>query len=245
MLQLSPSNESLYFILFFSYTGSNSYSSFPAAIMAAPLIWINAFPGTGKLTIAKAIKALDESVIVIDNHQLIDPVASAIPRDDLSYQAERKREREGAFQKYVYDRATASQTVVFTGKEQRTARKSIFCFTHRSTDRRADFQSDNELGRSVAKEYLMAAKKARRPFMPVYLGCDVKVNIERAMSRDRMSGTTTKLTDAALLRDMRSRYKLFEFDDQDGSTWIDTTNKEPEGVAKMILGRSRVVSEGK
>lgn len=190
--------------------------------MAAPLIWINAFPGTGKLTIAKAIKALDESVIVIDNHQLIDPVASAIPRDDLSYQAERKREREGAFQKYVYGRATASQTVVFT-----------------------DFQSDNELGRSVAKEYLMAAKKARRPFMPVYLGCDVKVNIERAMSRDRMSGTTTKLTDAALLRDMRSRYKLFEFDDQDGSTWIDNTNKEPEGVAKMILGRSRVVSEGK
>ncbi|KAL7808607.1 hypothetical protein V8C26DRAFT_413136 [Trichoderma gracile] len=190
--------------------------------MAAPLIWINAFPGTGKFTIAKAIKTLDESAIVIDNHQLIDPVASRISRDDPRYQAERKRERERAFQKHVYDPATASQTVVFT-----------------------DFQSDNDLGRSVAREYLMAAKKAKRPFMPVYLGCDVEVNIERATSRGRMSGTTTKLTDTALLRDMRSKCKLFEFDDQDFSTWIDTTNKEAEGVAKMILGRSRVISEEK
>ncbi|ETS03819.1 hypothetical protein M419DRAFT_136420 [Trichoderma reesei RUT C-30] len=190
--------------------------------MAAPLIWINAFPGTGKLTIAKAIKALDESVTVVDNHQLIDPVASRISRDDPRYQAERKRERERAFEKYVYDPATASKTVVFT-----------------------DFQSDNELGRSVAKEYLMAAKKAKRLFMPVYLGCDVDVNLKRAASQDRVSGTSTKLTDIALLRDLRSRCKLFEFDDQDFSTWIDTTNKEPEGVAKMILGRSRVISEGR
>ncbi|TFB05782.1 hypothetical protein CCMA1212_001492 [Trichoderma ghanense] len=190
--------------------------------MAAPLIWINAFPGTGKLTIAKAIKSLDKSVIIIDNHQLIDPVALRVSRDDPRYQAERKREREQAFEKYVYDPATASKTVVFT-----------------------DFQSDNALGRSVANEYLMAAKKAKRPFMPVYLGCDVDVNVKRATSQDRVSGTTTKLTDTALLRDMRSRCKLFEFDDQDFSTWIDTTDKEPEGVAKMILGRSRVISEGK
>ncbi|KAL6859292.1 hypothetical protein J3F83DRAFT_749645 [Trichoderma novae-zelandiae] len=190
--------------------------------MAAPLIWINAFPGTGKLTIAKAIKSLDESVTVIDNHQLIDPVALRVSRDDPRYQVERKRERERAFERHVYNPAMASKTVIFT-----------------------DFQSGNQLGRSVANEYLMAAKKANRPFVPVYLDCDLDVNIERATSHDRMSGTTTKLTDAAILRDLRSRCKLFEFEGQDFSFWIDTTDKEPGGVAKMILWRSRDIYQGK
>ncbi|KAH6603941.1 hypothetical protein Trco_007387 [Trichoderma cornu-damae] len=83
--------------------------------MAAPLIWINAFPGTGKLTIAKAIKSMDESITIIDNHQLIDPVASKLSRDDPRYQIERKRERERAFQKYVQDPAKASEIIIFTG----------------------------------------------------------------------------------------------------------------------------------
>lgn len=83
--------------------------------MPAPLIWINAFPGTGKLTIAKAMAVLDPSIVVIDNHQLIDPVAAKFARDHPDYQAERKLERERAFQRYVMDPALASSTIVFTG----------------------------------------------------------------------------------------------------------------------------------
>lgn len=41
--------------------------------MAAPLVWIGVFPGTGKLTVARAWPVLDGPSIVIDNHQL-DPV---------------------------------------------------------------------------------------------------------------------------------------------------------------------------
>ncbi|KAI3585297.1 hypothetical protein IWW34DRAFT_816276 [Fusarium oxysporum f. sp. albedinis] len=44
----------------------------------APVVWINGFPGTGKKTIADAMKQLDPNILVLDNHKLIDPVAATI-----------------------------------------------------------------------------------------------------------------------------------------------------------------------
>jgi hypothetical protein len=59
--------------------------------MPAPLIYINAFPGTGKLTIARALvyhisstntsSQLTSVPILLGNHALIDPVAARYPRD--------------------------------------------------------------------------------------------------------------------------------------------------------------------
>ncbi|EXA44361.1 hypothetical protein FOQG_08138 [Fusarium oxysporum f. sp. raphani 54005] len=51
----------------------------------APVMWINGFPGTGKNTIADAMKQLDPSILVLDNHKLIDPVAAVISRDHPEY----------------------------------------------------------------------------------------------------------------------------------------------------------------
>lgn len=68
--------------------------------MAAPLIWINGLPGTGKLTVAKEIGALDSLAIVISNHSLIDPVARWLgpnSRNHPRYQEERKDECAKAF----------------------------------------------------------------------------------------------------------------------------------------------------
>lgn len=36
---------------------------------AASIIWINAFPGTGKLTVAKALGTLSSKLVVIDNYK--------------------------------------------------------------------------------------------------------------------------------------------------------------------------------
>lgn len=83
--------------------------------MAAPVVWINAFPGTGKLTVARELVRLDQSSILIDNHQLIDPVAARLSRDHPQYQTERRRERERAFDKYVLEPTLSSKTIVFTG----------------------------------------------------------------------------------------------------------------------------------
>ncbi|KAF4472253.1 hypothetical protein FALBO_852 [Fusarium albosuccineum] len=185
--------------------------------MPAPLIWINAFPGTGKLAVARAVAALCPRIIVIDNHRLIDPVAMRLSRDDPRYQPERKRERQRAFAEYVLDPTRISQTVLFT-----------------------DFQSTSKLGQSVAEEYQAAARQAGRPFLPVYLSCDLNVNIRRALSDSRVNGGTTKLTDPDILRNVRRRSQVFQFEDEPGRACsIDTTAMEPVDVAKQILEHCR------
>ena len=129
-----------------------------------------------------------------------------------------------------------------------------------------DYQTDNALGRAVATEYRDAARQAGRPFLPIYLTCDVEENVRRIASRARKieiknsvklngrngngngnGGTKTggKLTDVDLLRDFRSRCQLFQFDGGDcGSGWtIDTTDISPEEAAERILAVVREVTE--
>ncbi|UKZ46665.1 hypothetical protein TrVGV298_000871 [Trichoderma virens] len=180
--------------------------------MARPVVWINAFPGTGKLTVAREFVRMDESSVLIDNHQLIDPVAARFARDHPQYQTERRRERERAFDKYVLEPALMSKMIVFT-----------------------DCQSDDALGQATSQEYLQAAQKAGRPFIAIYLSCDIEVNIQRATSSERIQGTTTKLTDAVLLRDALSRCKMFQFENSPYEAYhIDTTDLTPTDAALRI-----------
>ncbi|KAL7914673.1 hypothetical protein GGI35DRAFT_154278 [Trichoderma velutinum] len=180
--------------------------------MAGPIVWINAFPGTGKLTVARELVGLDQSSFLIDNHQLIDPVAARFSRDHPQYQIERRRERERAFDKYVLEPTMISKTIIFT-----------------------DCQSDDEQGQATAQEYLQAAQKAKRPFIAIYLFCEIEVNIKRATSSERVQGTTTKLTDAGLLRDALSRYKMFRFENSPYEAYnIDTTELAPWDAALRI-----------
>ncbi|TXC00695.1 hypothetical protein FocTR4_00008194 [Fusarium oxysporum f. sp. cubense] len=161
----------------------------------APVVWINGFPGTGKKTIADAMRQLDPNILVLDNHKLIDPVAAVISRDHPEYN-------------------THDHLVVFTDS--------------------LDFQSDNELGQSVAQEYANAASYAGRPFLPVYLTCGLEANIERVDHTERVASGTTKLLDQCLLRDMRGRCELFKFQGYPG-LMIDSTEKTALENAKKIL----------
>ena len=88
-----------------------------ATTNAAPVVWINGFPGSGKLTVAMAISTLDQTVIVLDNHKLIDPVEARFPRTHPCYQQERQSYRQAVLEKYVCDTATKSRLVVFTGMD--------------------------------------------------------------------------------------------------------------------------------
>lgn len=81
-----------------------------------PVIWINGFPGTGKLTIARELARIYMLSILIDNHKLIDPVAARFSRDHPQYQIERKRRREWAFENFVFEPARLSEAVIFTGR---------------------------------------------------------------------------------------------------------------------------------
>ncbi|KAK4158063.1 hypothetical protein C8A00DRAFT_11133 [Chaetomidium leptoderma] len=178
----------------------------------APVVWINGFPGSGKLTVATAVAALDKTVIVLDNHKLIDPVEARFARIHPSYQHERSLFRQAILDRYVYDVATLSRLVIFT-----------------------DFQSNNALGRVVASEYKDAAFKAGRPFVPVYLTCDEATNLERVASPDRLGSGTNKLTDPQVLGDLRSRCELYQFDGGCLGLTVDSTSLIPSEVAAKIV----------
>lgn len=82
---------------------------------AAPLIWINAFPGTGKYTIASILanKLMEGRCTLVHNHDLIDAVT--LPREHPMYRTLRKEERTRAFEQHVLALETGERAVVFTG----------------------------------------------------------------------------------------------------------------------------------
>lgn len=86
-------------------------------VKAAPLVWINGFPASGKLTVATALATLHGAAIVLDNHKLIDPVEARFPRTHPDYHSERQRYRKAILDEFVLDTATLSRMVIFTGQE--------------------------------------------------------------------------------------------------------------------------------
>ncbi|KAH7031458.1 uncharacterized protein B0I36DRAFT_123022 [Microdochium trichocladiopsis] len=178
--------------------------------MGAPLVWINGFPGVGKLTIATALQAIDEHIILIDNHKMIDPVEAKFSRDHPDYQRERRAQREAVFARHVTADDAKDHTIVFT-----------------------DCQSDNDLGRAVATEYKLAAETAGRDFIPVYLSCDKHENLKRVSSAERVGSKTTKLTSKAILKDILSNNELFRFEGCSSLT-LDITQLSPAEAALQI-----------
>jgi hypothetical protein len=73
-----------------------------------------------------------------------------------------------------------------------------------------------------------------RPFLPVYLSCDAKVNLERAQSEERRNSGTTKLTDVAIMKGIMEQEVIFQFEGHPGLA-IDNTHKSPAEVAREIL----------
>jgi hypothetical protein len=81
-----------------------------------PVVWINGFPGIGKLTVSRKIVELvgQDQILLIDNHQLIDPVK--LPRSHPEYQILRKAERTKVFEKYVLKPEACPKIIIFTGE---------------------------------------------------------------------------------------------------------------------------------
>ena len=200
-----------------------------------PLIWINAFPGTGKFTIAKLLTTLlDEGdPLLIDNHSLIDPVEANFSRDHPNYQQERHRGRDAMFKKFVEDAAFQTRIIIFTGEQTQPPVNFRLPISNLTSRLMVDFQSNNDLGRDVAKEYEVAALLAGRPFLPIYLECDIKENTRRITSPQRGISGTTKLLSPEILAEIRSRCQLFRFDGVKGIT-SDITNMAPEEAAETL-----------
>ena len=212
-----------------------------ATAKAAALIWINGFPGTGKLTVARAITQLHKDTILLDNHKLIDPVEIHTPRSHPDYQKQRRMQRQSAFEQYVFNPASLSKVVIFTGQFiDILDAKSCEGYDAVLLTLCSDFQSDNDLGRSVAAEFKEAAERGDRPFIPIYLTCDLAVNLKRVRGSERVDSGTGKIVDQDLIHSLRDTCELARLEHAPGLT-LDSTDTSPSDIAACIVAFNGMV----
>lgn len=174
-----------------------------------PIIHINGFPGTGKLTVAQYLVAhvTQVDLKLIHNHLLINPADAVLHRTQPGYQALRHAIR-GAIFTALIEPATYDTTYLFT-----------------------DFQTGNKQGASVCEEYVQAALERGCPLIPIVLTCDEDENIKRMTASEREKHA--KLMDVELLRRFRREAPIFKSNDRNFLE-LDVTRLEPEEVARII-----------
>ncbi|RDW63725.1 hypothetical protein BP6252_11270 [Coleophoma cylindrospora] len=177
-----------------------------------PIIYINGFPGVGKYTVGRHLATLLAPLNgkLVHNHLLINPADAVLTRSQPGYQALRRAVRSAIFSALVLEPATHDSVYVFT-----------------------DFQSQNELGKSVCDEYTAAATARGCIFVPVVMTCGLDENMERLVSYERAEHK--KLTNVELARKFRTQEDVYRFEDQPALLEIDVTELEPEVVANRIF----------
>ncbi|KAH6674744.1 hypothetical protein B0J14DRAFT_652928 [Halenospora varia] len=183
--------------------------------MPAPFIYINSWPGVGKHTIAKEIiKLLGERARIIHNHQHIDLAGAVLPRSSPHYQDLRFSLRQVLFDSLAKAEDTFEFAYIFT-----------------------DVQADNDLGHKVVGQFASGARSRGCVFIPVVLDCDLKVNVERIRSEERLQLVAHgkgMLTDLGVLDEMRAKWEILKYDCPE-SLELDITHLQPKDAAKRIV----------
>ena len=185
----------------------------------ASFIYINGYPGVGKLTIAKELlNLLPSPAKLLDNHLLIDPVAALLDRGSGEYQSLRKRLRLTVLSAIAESSELKSTTLIFT-----------------------DQQSSSAVGSDVAQDYYNAAKTRGCPFYSIRLLCSEQENLRRAVNEERKIGGTTKLMDIDIIKRMRNEEDIYSFGG-DYELSLDVTSLSAEEAAREILEFVKTVS---
>ncbi|KAM0233528.1 hypothetical protein ACHAP5_010403 [Fusarium lateritium] len=179
--------------------------------MPLPIIHINGFPGTGKLTIARKLVALLASYNgkLVHNHLLIDPAGAILPRTSVDYQPLRR-----AIRAAVFDTLATSQDTF----------DSVFVFT--------DFQSDSDIGSAVMAEYHTMAARRGCVFIPIIVTCSKEENLRRLSSLDRSQHE--KLTDVELVARMRDTSVIHHSPEDRFRMELDLTDLDGDTAAFRI-----------
>lgn len=194
------------------------------------VLFLNGFPGVGKLTLAKALeyklKLSGTPYILIDNHKLIDPVVAIEPKRNTAHYTLRK-----VFRKTIFDLLVAV-------KEDRLVIIFTACL---ATSKIETLYDDIE----QFKEYVEMADQRGAPLAVVNVVCDLKANIKRLQSEDRveMVDGKTKLADSRILEKIRGQNTLLKKEEalrcgNSGKVLhfeLDTTGLKVEEAAQKIL----------
>ncbi|KAI9846572.1 MAG: hypothetical protein M1837_003813 [Sclerophora amabilis] len=181
--------------------------------MDPAIVYINGYPGVGKLTVARELSKLISNSKIIDNHHLIDPVAMLYDRNMPEYQPLRRAvsQREAVLSSIVKSSSTKNVTWICT-----------------------DQQSSSPTGSVVALDYARAAETRRCRLVSVILHCQAEENERRITATGRGGPTNSKLTDLAILRTIREREDIYHFGGKD-EVEIDVTARSAEETARLIV----------
>lgn len=149
------------------------------------IIFLNAFPGVGKLAIARAIHSkLDpERSRLIDNHLLIDPAEAIFPGRGEAHKALRSKIRQIAFDALKAD--SKPLTIIMTG-----------CL------------GANREDAAVFAEHLEIARARKVPFFSFNITCDREEHRARFQDPARYQGSKTKLQDFEVLQSLLAKHNL-------------------------------------
>ncbi|KAM0201013.1 hypothetical protein ACHAQI_011428 [Fusarium lateritium] len=179
--------------------------------MPLPIIHINGFPGTGKLTIARKLVALlaPYNGKLVHNHLLIDPAGAILPRTSVDYQPLRRAIRTAIFDTLATSRDTFDSVFVFT-----------------------DFQSDSDIGSAVMAEYCAMAARRGCAFIPVIVTCSKEENLRRLASLDRSQHD--KLTDVELVARILDTSVIYHSPEDRFRMELDLTDLDGDTAAFII-----------
>jgi L-2,4-diaminobutyrate decarboxylase len=182
------------------------------------VLFINGFPGVGKLTIARRIHKLVPHSLLIDNHLLIDPAEAIEPNRTREHYILRRAIRQAAFE----------------GLKTVQEKSAIFVMTSCTADNPAD--------REVFSEFVDIARVRCIPFISVNIDCEPLINMDRMIRPERYTGKT-KLTDGRVLGELRSRNVILDprkcgRDTEGVKVYhmnLDTTERSVEASANAII----------
>lgn len=191
---------------------SNPASNFTMALPSKPRprVYINGFPGTGKLTIAKYLDHASDKIKRVHNHLLINPAEAVLSRDQPGYQDLRRRIRSAIFESLIHEPSTYSTLYIFT-----------------------DAQTANEAGTAVCQEYKDCADGRGCDFIPIALDCDEQTNLGRLIEGGRQA--QRKLIDTEVLKMFRAGEDLYDFSGHSHRLRIDVSHLTPQVAASKIL----------
>lgn len=191
------------------------------------VLFINGFPGVGKLSIAREVHKRLAASRLLDNHLLIDPAQAIEPNRSPAHYALRTGLRRAAFQglKAVADK---SATLILTSCSASTLPHDVEVFA----------------------EFVDVARARGVPFVSVNILCNEQENMERVKSEERGAGKE-KLTDAQTLVDLRKKHKLLDASVCDEETAgvevyhldLDTTRDSMQQSADKVMEFLKVVAQ--
>ena len=174
------------------------------------------FPGTGKFTIAKELRAqyrnLDRDVRVIDNHYTANVVFGVLPLVD-GYRS---------IPPETWGHVDRVRTAVWDAIIELSSPQTSFVFT---TD------ISNAEGASHAVQYRRIAEVRGATFVPVRLLCGVDELARRIVSPERRE--RSKWLDADGVRRKHATHTVLDLGDPDGLT-LDVTAMPPARAAERI-----------